>query len=146
MIEEIDLKKVYYIVEYGPSTGVFTEKLIKRRNLKTIILLVENNKGFYFLLKAKFKEEGNLLIVYGSAVNIEQYIKETISLISIMLFLVFRLQVYNKEKIEMSHLLMSLVVQYEKKCGGIIWSQTFLLLMMIKRLEILSLFIWKMKV
>ncbi|WP_241139304.1 ribose ABC transporter ATP-binding protein [Bacillus mycoides] len=31
MIEEIDLKKVYYIVEYGPSTGVFTEKLIKRR-------------------------------------------------------------------------------------------------------------------
>ncbi|MFD6511434.1 hypothetical protein [Bacillus sp. NPDC060175] len=25
MIEEIDLKKAYYIVEYGPSTGVFTE-------------------------------------------------------------------------------------------------------------------------
>lgn len=32
------------------STGAFTEKLIKRRNLKTIILLVENNKEFYFLL------------------------------------------------------------------------------------------------
>ncbi|EEL67637.1 MULTISPECIES: hypothetical protein [Bacillus cereus group] len=53
MIEEIDLKKAYYIVEYGPSTGVFTEKLIKRRNLKTIILLVENNKGFYFFTKSK---------------------------------------------------------------------------------------------
>ncbi|PFA00521.1 ribose ABC transporter ATP-binding protein [Bacillus cereus] len=53
MIEGIDLKKVNYIVEYGPSTGVFTEKLIKRRNLKTIILLVENNKGFYFFTKSK---------------------------------------------------------------------------------------------
>ncbi|TDX96739.1 UNVERIFIED_CONTAM: hypothetical protein BJ099_121112 [Lysinibacillus xylanilyticus] len=65
MIEGIDLKKVNYIVKYGLSTGVFIEKLIKRR--------------------------GNLLIVYGSTVNIEQYIRGTILLISIMLFLVFRL-------------------------------------------------------
>lgn len=71
---------------------------------------MENNKEFYFLLKAKFKEKGNLSIIYGSAVNIEQYISETILLISIMLFLVFRLQVYNKEKIKMSHLLMSLAI------------------------------------
>ncbi|MGW6254008.1 ribose ABC transporter ATP-binding protein [Peribacillus butanolivorans] len=53
MIEGIDLKKVNYIVEYGPSTGVFTEKLIKRRNFKTIIILVENNKEFYFFTKSK---------------------------------------------------------------------------------------------
>ncbi|MDM5040953.1 hypothetical protein [Bacillus sp. OR-18] len=65
-----------FIVKYGLSTGIFTEKLIKRRNLKTIILLVENNRVFYLLLKAKFKEKGNLLIVYGSVVNIEQYIRE----------------------------------------------------------------------
>ncbi|HDR4874406.1 TPA: ribose ABC transporter ATP-binding protein [Bacillus cereus] len=38
IIEGIDLKKVNYIVKYGLSTGVFTEKLIKKRNLKTIIL------------------------------------------------------------------------------------------------------------
>ncbi|MCU4819895.1 hypothetical protein OCF43_29295 [Bacillus cereus] len=104
------MKKVNYIVKYGLSTGVFTEKLIKRRNHKTIILLVENNKKFYFLLKAKFKEKENVLIIYGSAVNVEPYIRGTILLISIMLFLVFRLQVYNKEKIKMSHLLMSLAV------------------------------------
>ncbi|OFD79244.1 hypothetical protein BWGOE8_25070 [Bacillus mycoides] len=53
MIEGIDLKKVNYIVKYGLSTGVFTEKLIKRSNLKTIILLVENNRGFYFFTKSK---------------------------------------------------------------------------------------------
>ncbi|PGK53134.1 ribose ABC transporter ATP-binding protein, partial [Bacillus thuringiensis] len=44
IIEGIDLKKVNYIVKYRLSTVVFTEKLIKRRNLKTIILLLENNK------------------------------------------------------------------------------------------------------
>ncbi|MDF9495382.1 hypothetical protein P5772_23275 [Bacillus cereus] len=72
------MKKVNYIVKYGLSTGVFTEKLIKRRNLKTIILLVENNKKFLILLKAKLKEKekGNLLIVYRSVENIEQYIRE----------------------------------------------------------------------
>ncbi|HDR7619520.1 MULTISPECIES: ribose ABC transporter ATP-binding protein [Bacillus] len=53
IIEGINLKKVNYIVKYGLSTGVFTEKLIKRRNLKTIILLVKNNKEFYFFTKSK---------------------------------------------------------------------------------------------
>jgi hypothetical protein len=100
-----------YIVKYGPSTGAFIEKLIKRSNLKTIILLAENNKEFYLLFKAKFKEEGNLLFVYRLVVKIEQYIK---IIISIMFILVFRLQVYNKEKLEMFHLFMLLVVQYEK--------------------------------
>ncbi|KLA31051.1 hypothetical protein B4077_3319 [Bacillus cereus] len=53
IIEGIDLKKVNYILKYGLSTGVFAEKLIKRRNLKTIILLMENNKEFYFFTKSK---------------------------------------------------------------------------------------------
>ncbi|MFE4243773.1 class I SAM-dependent methyltransferase [Peribacillus butanolivorans] len=76
MIKGIDFKKAKYIVEYGPGTGVFTEKLIKKRNPKTIVLLVENNKEFYLLLNEKFKEEENLFIVYGSAENIEQYLRE----------------------------------------------------------------------
>lgn len=76
MIEGIDFKKAKYIVEYGPGTGVFTEKLLKKRDPKTIVLLVENNKEFYSLLKGKFKEEENLFIVYGSAENIEQYLRE----------------------------------------------------------------------
>lgn len=39
-----------------------------------------NNKEIYFLLKTKLKEEGELLIVYGSAVKIEQDIRGTISI------------------------------------------------------------------
>jgi phospholipid N-methyltransferase len=73
MLEEIDFESADYIIEYGPGTGVFTEKMLKRRNPKTVLLLVENNKAFYSILKEKFKEEQNLFIINGSVENIEQY-------------------------------------------------------------------------
>ncbi|MCY8913245.1 methyltransferase [Bacillus atrophaeus] len=76
MMEEIDFKKAKYIIEYGPGTGVFTKKLLEKRNPETIILLVEQNKEFYSLLKEKFKDERNLFIVYGSAENIIEHVRE----------------------------------------------------------------------
>ncbi|MFJ7953637.1 class I SAM-dependent methyltransferase [Lysinibacillus sp. NPDC096418] len=76
MIEKIDFKEAKYIVEYGPGTGVFTEKLIKKRNPKTVLVLVENNKEFYSTLKEKYKEENNLFIVHESAEKIERYLRE----------------------------------------------------------------------
>ncbi|WP_181217611.1 class I SAM-dependent methyltransferase [Bacillus subtilis] len=76
MMEGIDFKKAKYIVEYGPGTGVFTKELLEKRNPETIILLVEQNKEFYSLLKEKFKDERNLFIVYGSAENIIEHLRE----------------------------------------------------------------------
>ncbi|MCY9183064.1 class I SAM-dependent methyltransferase [Bacillus halotolerans] len=76
MMEGIDFKKAKYIIEYGPGTGVFTKKLLEKRNPGTIILLVEQNKEFYSLLKEKFKDERNLFIVYGSAENIIEHLRE----------------------------------------------------------------------
>ncbi len=76
MIEGIDFNKAKYIVEYGAGTGAFTEKLLKKRKRKTVVLLVENNKAFALLLQEKFKQEENVFIVHGSALNIEQHIKE----------------------------------------------------------------------
>ena len=76
MIETINFKKAKYIVEYGPGTGVFTEKLINKRDPKTAILLIENNKEFYIMLKEKYKEQNNVFIVNGSAEHIEQYLRE----------------------------------------------------------------------
>ncbi|MGE6599681.1 class I SAM-dependent methyltransferase [Bacillus proteolyticus] len=75
MLESIDFKKAKYIVEYGPGTGVFTKKLLEKRNVNTTLLLVENNKEFDLLLKEKFKKEKNLYIVCGSAENIDEYLK-----------------------------------------------------------------------
>ncbi|WP_216831492.1 class I SAM-dependent methyltransferase [Alkalihalobacterium elongatum] len=76
MVEQIDFNKAKYIVEYGPGTGVFTEKLLKKRNPKTIILLVENNQEFYSLLREKFRREKNLLIVQGSAEHIDLHLRK----------------------------------------------------------------------
>ncbi|PJH92525.1 class I SAM-dependent methyltransferase [Bacillus sp. SN1] len=76
MMEGIEFKTAKYIVEYGPGTGAFTKKLLEKRNPKTIILLVEQNKAFYLLLKEKFKDERNVFIVNGSAETSSQYVKD----------------------------------------------------------------------
>lgn len=76
MVEGIDFKKAAYIVEYGPGTGVFTKKLLEKRRPETIILLVEQNKEFYLLMKEKLKDEKNVFIVNGSAENSSQYAKD----------------------------------------------------------------------
>lgn len=76
MIEDVNFKDAQYIAEYGPGTGVFTDKLIRKRNSKTVILLVEHNNQFYSLLQEKYKEVNNVFIVHGSAENIEQHLKE----------------------------------------------------------------------
>lgn len=75
MTQEIDFEKAKYIVEYGPGTGVFTEILIKKRNPRTMIIAIENNKEFYLLLKQKFKEEKNFILIYGSAEIADQLLK-----------------------------------------------------------------------
>ncbi|MFJ7666811.1 class I SAM-dependent methyltransferase [Lysinibacillus sp. NPDC097195] len=76
MMEKIDFTEAKYIVEYGPGTGVFTDKLLAKRNAETIILLVENNIKFCTLLKQRYKGHDNVYIIYGSAENIETYLQE----------------------------------------------------------------------
>ncbi|MBZ9609465.1 hypothetical protein G9F73_016900 [Clostridium estertheticum] len=55
--------------------GVFTDKLIKKRNKDTVIIIIEYNNEFYKLLKEKFKGEKNFLIVNDSAENIDKYLR-----------------------------------------------------------------------
>ncbi|PES60330.1 SAM-dependent methyltransferase [Bacillus cereus] len=75
MMENINFENAKYIIEYGPGTGVFTEKLLKKRNSNITLMLVENNREFYLMLKEKYKKEKNLFIVWGSAENIDKYLK-----------------------------------------------------------------------
>ncbi len=74
MIENIDFSKAKCIVEYGPGTGRFTEKLIENRNANTKIILIEFNFDFYELLKNKYANEKNLYIINDSAEYIEKYL------------------------------------------------------------------------
>ncbi|GIO27425.1 class I SAM-dependent methyltransferase [Ornithinibacillus bavariensis] len=76
MVEGIKYKDTKYIVEYGPGTGVFTEKILERRNKETLVVVIESNQAFYQVLKKKFNNVRNLIIIFGSAEHIEQYLKE----------------------------------------------------------------------
>jgi phospholipid N-methyltransferase len=74
MVEDVDFKHAKCIVEYGPGTGIFTEKLLENRNQSTIVMLFEYNYEFYNLLKDKFKDEKNLYIINDSAENVGKYL------------------------------------------------------------------------
>ncbi len=74
MIEGVDFGQAECIVEYGPGTGVFTEKLLENRNENTIIMLLEYDYEFYRLLKDKFRYEENLIIIHDSSENVDKYL------------------------------------------------------------------------
>lgn len=76
MLSGVHFQSAKYIVEYGPGTGVFTDKIMEYRNLDTIVMLIESNEEFYQFLKEKYKNESNIIIIKGSAENIDRYVKE----------------------------------------------------------------------
>lgn len=76
MIREIDFSKVNVIVEYGPGTGVFTEKILSRIKNDTIVVLVEINKEFYKMLKNLYGHKTNVIIINDSVENIDKILVE----------------------------------------------------------------------
>lgn len=76
MIDNIDFRNVKCVVEYGPGTGVFTEKILARVKSDTIVLLVEINKEFYNILKNQYRHKKNVIIVNDSAENIDKILSE----------------------------------------------------------------------
>ena len=76
MVEDIDFNRAECIIEYGPGTGVFTEKLIENRKVDTIILLIEYNHEFYNILKEKFKNVQNLHVINDSAEYVDKYLTQ----------------------------------------------------------------------
>lgn len=76
MIENIDFEDAKCIVEYGPGTGVFTEKLMARKKEDTKIFLIEFNKKFYDNLKKLYGYKENVIIINDSAENIDYYLNK----------------------------------------------------------------------
>lgn len=75
MINSINFEKARYIVEFGPGTGVFTEKILSRVKDDTIVILVEINKEFYNILRGIYRHKKNVIIVNDSAENIDLILK-----------------------------------------------------------------------
>lgn len=76
MVDDIDFNNAKCIIEYGPGTGVFTDKLIKRKKQDTLLILLEYNKEFCKQLEDKYDEYDNILIINDSAENVDKYLEQ----------------------------------------------------------------------
>ena len=76
MVRHINFDEARCIVEYGPGTGVFTDRMLKGRREDTLILLLESNKKFYMLLKNKYRNVPNLFVIHASAEHIGTYLSQ----------------------------------------------------------------------
>jgi phospholipid N-methyltransferase len=74
MVEDINFLNASCIVEYGPGTGVFTEKILNKKKDGTIFIAIEYNTEFYKILKEKFKDETNFILINDSAENLKEYL------------------------------------------------------------------------
>lgn len=74
MVEDINFLNASCIVEYGPGTGVFTEKILNKKKYSTIFIAIEYNKDFCEMLRDKFRYEKNFIIINGSAENLREYL------------------------------------------------------------------------
>lgn len=71
MIDSINFEEVSCIVEFGPGTGIFTEKILSRVKEDTKVILVEVNKEFYNSLIEIYGHKKNVIIINDSAENID---------------------------------------------------------------------------
>lgn len=76
MVKDIDFKNASCIVEYGPGTGVFTDKLIEGKKRDTILVLIEYNKEFCKQLKERYNGYDNIILINDSAENIDKYLQK----------------------------------------------------------------------
>jgi len=76
MVKDIDFENAKCIVEYGPGTGVFTDKLIQRKNRDTILILLEYNREFYKKLDDRYNGYNNIILINDSAENVDKYLQD----------------------------------------------------------------------
>ncbi len=75
MLNHIPIKDSKIIIELGPGTGVFTEKILGMLGENTQLIVIELNDIFYHELETKFKHP-NLHLKHDSADQIGFYLKE----------------------------------------------------------------------
>jgi len=76
MMRSIDFETARCIVEFGPGTGVFTQEILQRRRLGTVVITIERNADFCTQLRKKFASAQELHIIEGSAEKIGEYLRQ----------------------------------------------------------------------
>lgn len=75
MLNHIPINDAKVIVELGPGTGVFTEKILEMLGEQTQLIVIELNDDFFNSLKEKLSHP-NLHLKHDSADQIAHYLKE----------------------------------------------------------------------
>lgn len=75
MVNNIDFKNAQCIIEYGPGTGAFTEKILARVRENTKVILIEKNESFYKILNDLYGHKDNVIILNDGVENIDQIVK-----------------------------------------------------------------------
>jgi phospholipid N-methyltransferase len=75
MLENVNFETTQVIVELGPGTGVFTEKIISKLGPNARLLVFELNEQFYEALKVKITDP-RVTIIHDSAEKIEDYLNQ----------------------------------------------------------------------
>lgn len=75
MVKDIDFENAKCIVEYGPGTGVITDKLVEGKRRDTMLLLLEYNKEFCKQLEERYNGYDNIILINDSAENIDKYLQ-----------------------------------------------------------------------
>ena len=75
MMQNIDFNATKVIVELGPGTGVFTDKIIERMSKNTHLLVFELNDLFFESLNKRISDP-RVHIIHDSAEHIERYLEQ----------------------------------------------------------------------
>lgn len=73
MLKNVDFTEARVIVELGPGTGVFTDRILKKMHPESILLVFELNDNFYNQLKSRITDE-RVHIIHDSAEKIAFYL------------------------------------------------------------------------
>ncbi len=73
MLENVDFKSSRVIIELGPGTGVFTEKIIEKLHPEAQLIVFELNDLFYDALSEKISDS-RVTLIHDSAENILQHL------------------------------------------------------------------------
>ncbi|MHC1681452.1 MAG: class I SAM-dependent methyltransferase [Clostridiaceae bacterium] len=76
MVSDLDFNNAKCIVEYGPGTGVFTDKLVQRKRNDTLLVLIEFNNEFCKQLEERYSSYNNVVIINDSAENVDTYLEQ----------------------------------------------------------------------
>jgi phosphatidylethanolamine/phosphatidyl-N-methylethanolamine N-methyltransferase len=75
MLKGIDFKRARVIVELGPGTGVFTDKIVELMHPDAVLLVFELNDHFMDQLRSRYTDP-RVRLIHDSAEKIQEYLEK----------------------------------------------------------------------